>query len=92
MNEVPFKVYEIDQDDGTPVRQVNCAFLENNDSLYSSWATGHNFLGKGRINGKWDPTTHMSGGYEILYIFESNYDTNITSYHANLRNVHPHST
>ena len=76
LNEVPFKVYEIDQDDGTPVRQVNCAFIENNDSLYSSWVTGHQFLGKGRINGKWDPTTHMSGGYEVLYIMESSYDTN----------------
>jgi hypothetical protein len=81
LNEVPFKVYEIDQDDGTTGdRQVNCAFLENNDSLYSSWGSGHQFLGRGRINGKWDPTTHSSGGFEILYIFESSYDTNKANY------------
>ena len=78
LNEVPFKVYEIDQDDGTTgYRQVNCAFLENNDSLYN--LNGH-FLGKGRINGKWDPTTHMSGGFEVLYIMESSYDTNVANY------------
>jgi hypothetical protein len=78
LNEVPFKVYEIDQDDGTTgYRQINCAFLENNDSLYNSNGV---FLGKGRINGKWDPTTHSSGGFEVLYIFESGYDTNLSNY------------
>ena len=78
LNEVPFKVYEIEIDDGTPnERQLNCAFVENNDSLYNS---NGQFIGKGRINGKWDPTTHKSGGFEILYIFESDYDTNSITY------------
>ena len=78
LNEVPFKVFETDPDDGTPnERQLNCAFVENNDSLYNS---NGQFLGKGRINGKWDPTTHSSGGFEILYIFNSDYDTNAASY------------
>ncbi|MFC2092640.1 hypothetical protein ACFLSV_01955 [Bacteroidota bacterium] len=78
LNEVPFKVYEIDQDDSTTgYRQVNCVFLENNDSLFS-WS--EKYLGRGEINGKWDPTTHMSGGFEVLYIMESNYDTNKVDY------------
>ena len=51
-----------------------CAFVENNDSLLN----GYN--GKGRINGRWDPTTFSSGGYEMLYIFDSDYDTNVASY------------
>ena len=78
LNEVPFKVYEIETYDGTPnERQLNCAFVENNDSLFG-W--DEEFLGKGRINGKWDPTTYTSGGYEMLYIFESDYDTNVSLY------------
>jgi len=75
LNEVPFKIYEIDQYDGTPGdRQLNCAFVENNDSLLNGYD------GKGRINGRWDPTTFTSGGFEMLYIFDSDYDTNVTSY------------
>ena len=78
LNEVPFKVYEIDQDEGTTgYRQINCAVLEKNNSLCGR---DEKYLGKGEINGKWDPTTHMSGGFEILYIFESSYDTNVTYY------------
>ncbi len=78
LNEVPFKVYEIDQYDGTPGdRQLNCAFVENNDSLYNSVGQ---FLGKGRINGRWDPTSNSSGGFEMLYIFDTDYDTNVASY------------
>jgi len=78
LNEVPFKVYEIETYDGTPnERQLNCAFVENNDPLFG-W--NEEFLGKGRINGKWDPTTFRSGGYEMLYIFESDYDTNVSLY------------
>jgi len=75
LNEVPFKVYEIDPYDGTSVnRQLNCAFVENNDSLLNGYD------GKGRINGRWDPTTFSSGGYEMLYIFDSDYDTSVASY------------
>ena len=75
LNEVPFKIYEIDPYDGTPGdRQLNCAFVENNDSLLNGYD------GKGRINGRWDPTTFTSGGFEMLYIFDSDYDTNVASY------------
>jgi hypothetical protein len=68
---VPFTVWEVDSLDGDPTaRQLNIGFLENNDSLYSKSGA---FLGLGRINGKWDPTTASSGGDEALYIFASNY-------------------
>jgi len=79
LNEVPFKVYILEEDANGLIleRQVNCAFVENNDSLYNS---NGQFIGKGRINGKWDPTTYKSGGYEMLYIFESEYDTNVSNY------------
>lgn len=76
MRKVPFKIYEIiDEGDSTVPgkRQLNCAFVENNDSLYRK-VNGQKFeIGKGKINGKWDPTTFKSGGVEILYIFASDY-------------------
>jgi len=61
MREVPFKVYEIDEDDGTPVRQLNCFFLEFPD---------------GSPDNKWQPTADSTGGKEVLYIMNSNYDPN----------------
>jgi hypothetical protein len=58
MREVPIKVYEIDETDGTPQpRQLNCGFLE--------------FPGASQDN-KWEPTTDTSK--EVLYIFGSNYN------------------
>jgi hypothetical protein len=63
--EVPFKVYEIDETDGTPnPRQLNCAFLEFPDSL------------GGHPDGNWQPTADSLGGKEILYIFKSDYNSN----------------
>jgi hypothetical protein len=60
MQEVPFKVYEIDPFDGTATdRQLNCGFLE--------------FPGSTQDN-KWEPTTDSTGGREILYIFNSDYN------------------
>lgn len=62
MKQVPFKVYEVDETDGTPApRQLNCAFLEFPD---------------GQPNGKWEPTIDSLGGKDILYIFGSNYSPN----------------
>lgn len=61
MREVPFKIYEIDETDGTPQpRQLNCAFLEFPD---------------GAQDNKWEPTADSLGGKEVLYIFRSNYST-----------------
>jgi hypothetical protein len=60
MREVPFKVYEIDYDDGTAFdRQVNCGFLEFPD---------------GAQDNKWEPTADSTGGKEVLYIFNSDYN------------------
>lgn len=60
---VPFKVYEVDpRDSSVAPRQLNCAFLENNDTIP-----------RGLVDGKWDPTADSTGSYEILYIFNSNY-------------------
>lgn len=91
MREVPFKVFEIDEfDSSSTPRQLNCAFLENNDSLVITKNLGGQIIldtiGRGLIDGKWDPTTFKSGGFEILYIFRSSYDTNMTDYKTkNLR-------
>jgi hypothetical protein len=65
MREVPFKVYEIDVTDGTPQRQLNCAFVEYPD---------------GSQDNKWEPTTDTLGGKDLLYIFGSDYGTNPFSY------------
>lgn len=65
MREVPFKVYEIDPNDGTPTeRQVNCAFLEFPD---------------GAQDNKWEPTADSLGGKEVLYIFRSDYSATPTT-------------
>ena len=91
LRDVPFKVFEIDEFDSSATpRQLNCAFLENNDSLVVQRMVGGQVIldtvGRGFVNGKWEPTTSRSGGLEILYIFRSSYDTNVTDYKArNLR-------
>jgi hypothetical protein len=71
--DVPFTVWEIDSLDGdlTP-RQMAVAFVESNDSLYSS---SGKYLGRGNINGKWEPTTAANGGGELLFFFSSLYTT-----------------
>lgn len=75
--DVPFTVWEIDSLDGAPApRQLNVGFLEYNDSVFS--ATGA-YLGRGNINGKWDPTHMPSGGSEPLIIFSSDYSADTLS-------------
>ncbi len=70
MKEVPFKVYETEQYDGTPnPRQLNCAFLEFSEPNITP-------------DGKWEPTTDSTGGKDILYIFGSNYDPNPDSFYT----------
>jgi hypothetical protein len=60
---VPFTVWEVDPYDSTAApRQLNCAFLENNDTIP-----------KGKIDGQWAPTSDITGSTELLYIFNSNY-------------------
>lgn len=73
---VPFTVWEVDSTDGDFIpRQLNVAFVENNDSLWSKPdASGFRvFKGRGRIDGKWDPTSALVGGEEYLVIFKSTY-------------------
>lgn len=67
---VPFKVYEVDPFTNTEIRQLNCAFLENNDTMP-----------RGRVDGKWMPTSDTLGSGERLYIFGSTYsDADLTQY------------
>ncbi|HTX18205.1 MAG TPA: T9SS type A sorting domain-containing protein [Bacteroidota bacterium] len=69
--DVPFTVWEVDSLDGSfAPRQLNVGFVENNDTLY---AADGSFVGKGRIDGKWDPTTAANGGGELLLFFKSDY-------------------
>jgi hypothetical protein len=69
--DVPLTVWEVDELDGdlTP-RQLNVAFVERNDTLYNYKG---DYVGKGNINGAWDPTTEAEGGSELLYVFGSPY-------------------
>jgi photosystem II stability/assembly factor-like uncharacterized protein len=68
MREVPFKVYEVDETDGTSQpRQLNCAFLE--------------FPGSAQDN-KWEPATDSTGGKEVLYIFNSSYNPQPDSFYV----------
>jgi hypothetical protein len=69
--EVPFTVWEVDPNDGdaTP-KQINAGFVETNDYLYDK---SGKYVGKGNINGKWDPTPASEGGTELLHIFASTY-------------------
>jgi hypothetical protein len=74
---VPFTVWEVDSiEGGHSPRQLNAGFLEKNDSLRGSNGI---FIGKGKIDGKWDPTHAPSGASEILFIFNSNYSTDTLS-------------
>jgi hypothetical protein len=69
--DVPLSAWEIDPNDGDTIpRQLAVAFVETNDSLYDSQ---RKYLGRGNINGKWDPTTASNGGGEILYILGRSY-------------------
>jgi len=70
---VPFMVYEVDPNDSTAApRQLNCAFVENNDSIP-----------KGKIDGQWSPTSDITGSTELLYIFNSTYgDPAYDAYYA----------
>jgi hypothetical protein len=71
MVDVPFTVWEIDSLDGDLApKQLAVGFLETNDSLYS---TAGKYLGRGNVNGKWEPTTAANGGGEILFFFSSAY-------------------
>jgi photosystem II stability/assembly factor-like uncharacterized protein len=68
MRVVPFKVYEIEQYDGSPnPRQLNIALLEADTS---------------NADGKWEPTTDSTGGKDILYIFASDYDPNPNTFYT----------
>ena len=78
--DVPFTVWEVDPLDGnTTARQLHVAFLEWNDSLYEKGITPKKYIGKGSVDGKWDPTTYTDGGKELLYIFSTTYDANDTN-------------
>jgi len=60
---VPFTAWEVDPYDSSAApRQLNVAFLEKPDTL------------GGNPDGRWNPTSDTTGGYEFLYIFNSTYD------------------
>lgn len=70
--DVPFTVWEVDSLDGSPApRQLNVGFLERNDTSFSKIDTS--YVGKGAIDGKWNPTHTATGGSELLFIFASDY-------------------
>jgi hypothetical protein len=92
---VPFTVWEVDSIDGdfTP-RQLNVAFVEKNDSLWSSPSSSANrtYRGRGRIDGKWDPTIATLGGSEYLFIFKSAYSDTAQEFYKNLELEHYENT
>jgi hypothetical protein len=70
MTEVPFKVYEADYlDSSSAPRQLNCAFVETDDVFPAT--------------GQWTPGADSLGRKLLLYIFNSNYDTSITTPYKN---------
>jgi hypothetical protein len=80
---IPVTAWSVDPFNGDSLspRQLNVAFIEWNDSL---WSKSGKYLGRGNINGQWDPTTDPSGGNEILLVFRSTYsDTAQTKYTKN---------
>ncbi len=85
---VPFTVWEIDSTDGDfNPRQLNVGFVEFNDSLWSKPrfpGDERTYRGRGRIDGKWDPTVATLGGREILFIFKSTYTDTAQEYYKNL--------
>lgn len=74
---VPFRIYKQDVY-GNQV-QLMCAFLENNDSLYTYRGGVQQYAGWGLVDGKWDPTNYKTGGTELLYVLGSNYSNDTTS-------------
>jgi hypothetical protein len=80
VRKVPLTVWEIDPYDSSAApRQLNCAFLERRDSLYQD-------------DGQWNPSVDSTGGYNILYIFNSNYgDPNWDAYYKT-RNLYVSTT
>jgi hypothetical protein len=84
---VPFTVWEVDSTDGDfTQRQLNVAFVEKNDSLWSapSSSVTRTYRGRGRIDGKWDPTTAILGGSEYLFILKSTYSDTAKEFYKNL--------
>jgi hypothetical protein len=84
---VPFTAWEIDSSDGDfKPRQVNVAFVEKNDSLWSKSVFSENgaYRGRGKIDGKWDPTSATLGGSEYLFIFKSTYSDTAKDFYTNL--------
>jgi len=70
MTQVPFKIYDADYlDSSSAPRQLNCAFVESNDVLPAT--------------GQWTPGADSLGRKLLLYIFNSNYDTSITTPYKN---------
>jgi len=69
---VPFKVFadSVTPDLTVVRRQVNCAFVESADR-------------SGQFTGQWNPSTDSLGNKLLLYVFYSNYDTNITTPYKN---------
>lgn len=69
---VPFKVFEVDPLTNAEIRQLNCGFLENNDTMP-----------RGRVDGQWLPTSDSLGSGERLYVFNSTYsDADNSTYTA----------
>ncbi len=65
MTQVPFKVYMVDSTISAP-RQLNCAFVESNDVQPAT--------------GQWAPGADTLGRKLLLYVFNSSYDTTISTY------------
>lgn len=84
---VPFTVWEVDSTDGDYIpRQLNVAIVEKNDSLWSKQRLGGEifYRGRGRVDGKWDPTVATLGGSELLFIFKSTYSDTAQEFYKNL--------
>ncbi|MDA0986464.1 MAG: hypothetical protein O3A55_02520 [Bacteroidetes bacterium] len=80
MRTINLQAFEVDQTDGSAAdRQLNVAFMEWNDSVYTN-TTPKTYVGRGSIDGKWDPTTYTDGAKEYLVIFNSDYNPNSTFY------------
>jgi len=84
---IPVTAWSVDPYNGDSLspRQLNAAFIEWNDSLWSKTGT---YLGRGNVNGQWGPTTHATGANELLLIYRSTYtDTAQTRYTKNPKNL-----
>lgn len=58
--------FQVYMTDSTATRQLNCAFVESNDVLPAT--------------GQWAPGADTLGRKLLLYVFNSSYDTSVTSY------------